>query len=81
VEALLSPEYKWLWSVALGVALFFPVRQVIWVMSVRRAQRREGELPDEKVRDSMKGRAGVTAGLLCLVFAAVYVGVMFGERQ
>ncbi len=60
------------------MALYFPVRQLIWVMAVRRQQRRSGQLPDEETRDSMKSRAGVTSALLCLVFAAAYGGVMFG---
>ena len=60
------------------MALFFPVRQMIWVLSVRKEQRRGGEMPDEKMRQYLKGRAGVTSGRLCLVFAAVYGGAHFG---
>ncbi len=78
MEAMISPEYRWVWSAALGVVLFFPVRQLIWVMAVRRQERRSGQLPDEEARDYMKSRAGVTSALLCLVFAAAYGGVMFG---
>ncbi len=78
MEAILSPEYRWVWAAALGVALYFPVRQLIWVMAVRRQHRRSGQLPDEEARNSMKSRAGVTSALLCLVFAAAYGGVMFG---
>ncbi len=81
MEAFVSPDYRWLWSAALGVALYFPVRQLIWVMAVRRQQRKAGgRLPDEEARDSMKSRAGVTSALLCLIFAAAYGGVMFGGR-
>jgi len=76
-----SPEYRWIWTAALAVALFFPVRHLIWVMAVRRAQRRSGQLPDEELRQALKRRAAVTAGLLCLVFAAAYGGVMFGGGQ
>ena len=78
MEYMLSPEYRWLWSAALAVALFYPIRQMIWVLSVRKEQRRAGELPDEEFRKYLKGRATVTSGLLCLVFAAAYGGVMFG---
>ncbi len=60
------------------MALFFPVRHMIWVLSVRKEQRRAGQMPDEKMRQYLKGRAGVTSGLLCLVFAAAYGGVLFG---
>lgn len=77
----MSFEYQWLWSAALAVALFFPVRQLIWVLAVRREQRRQGgRLPDEPMRQSMKNRAGVTSALLCLVFAALYAAVVFGGR-
>ena len=62
---------------ALALALFFPVRQLIWVMAVRRQHRKTGELPAEEIRLSLKSRASVTSGLLCLVFAAAYGGVVF----
>ncbi len=79
VEGMFAPDSRWLWLVALAVALFFPVRQLIWVMAVRRAQRRAGgQLPDEKFRHYLKGRAGVTSALLCLIFASIYAGVMLG---
>ena len=76
MEALFSPESKWLWSAALGLALFFPVRQFIWVLSVRRLQRRTGELPDDAVRKFLKRRAGTTSVLLCLVVAAAWGSIM-----
>ena len=66
-----------MWSVARGVALFFPIRQLSWVLAVRREQRRSGQLPDEKFQQYLKGRASVTSGLLCLVFAATYAGVLW----
>ena len=80
MEAMISPEYRWLWSAALGAALFFPVRQLIWVMAVRREQRRQGQLPDDQTQAGLKSRASVTAALLCLVFAAAYGGVVFGDK-
>ena len=79
VEGMFAPESRWLWSVALAVALFFPVRQLIWVLAVRREQRQTGgQVPDENVRRHLKGRAGVTSALLCLIFAAVYGGIILG---
>ncbi len=72
-------ESRWLWSVALALVLFFPVRQLIWVLAVRREQRRTGgEVPDENVRRHLKSRAGVTSALLCLIFSAVYGGIILG---
>ena len=81
MEAAFSPEFRLLWSAALGAALFYPVRQLIWVLSVRRVQRQTGEVPGEEARASMKRRASVTSALLCLVVAATFGGVMFGEPQ
>jgi hypothetical protein len=78
MEALFSPETRWYWSVALGLALFFPARHLIWVLSVRRAQAKQGGLPDEAVRQMLRARAGATAALVCLVFAAVWGSVLFG---
>ena len=78
MEGMFSSDYRWLWSTALAMALFFPVRQMIWVLAVRKEQRRAGQLPDEKMQKYLKGRATVTSGLLCLVFAAAYSSVMFG---
>ena len=78
MEAGISAEYSWLWSAALGVALFYPVRQLIWVLSVRRAQVKTGDLPDEETRNSIKRRAGVTSALLCVIFAAVFRDVIAG---
>jgi hypothetical protein len=77
MEALFSPEFKWLWAAALGLVLFFPVRQLIWVLSVRRLQRRMGELPTDAVRKSLKRHAGMTSLLLCLVLAAAWGNVFF----
>lgn len=78
MAALFSPEYKWLWMIALGGGLYFPVRQLIWVLSVRRAERRK-EPTDEAIRESLKRRAAFTSVLLCFVFAVTYVSVLFKD--
>ncbi len=75
-------ESRWLWSAALAVGLFFPVRQLIWVLAVRREQRQTGgQVPDENIRRRLKGRAGATSALLCLVFAVIYGGIMLGAGR
>ncbi len=79
MEGIFAPESRWLWSLALAVVLFFPVRQLIWVLAVRREQRQTGgQVPDENVRRHLRGRAGVTSALLCLIFSAIYGGIMLG---
>ena len=79
MEDLFTPRYQWLWTAILGLVLFIPVRQLIWVMSVRREERKTGTKPDEARRSALKRRASVTSALLCLVFSMVYVDVMFGN--
>jgi hypothetical protein len=80
MEALFSSEFRYLWVAVLVAALFFPVRQMIWVLTVRRAIRKGGEENvDAAEQERLKRRAGVTSALLCLLFSAVYVNVLFSE--
>lgn len=81
METLFTSEYRWLWTVVLGVMLFFPVRQLIWVLSVRRHERRTGKQADEETRSSMRRRSVATSALLCLVFATTYVAILFAEPR
>ncbi len=80
MEGLISSEFRWLWSAALGAALYFPIRQLIWVLSVRRMQRKTGEIPIGEDLQSLKRRAGFTSLLLCLIFATIYGGIIFEGR-
>ena len=78
MEALFTRDYMLLWALVLGVALFYPVRQLIWVLYMRRAHR-SGE-PDQAEGLRLKRRATATAVLLCLVFSLLYTGHLFGDR-
>ncbi len=78
MQALFTAQYQWLWTLGLIIALFFPLRQFIWVMSVRRSERKEGET-DEATRENLKRRAGVTAALLSFVFSVLYVSTLFSD--
>ena len=65
-----------IWVVVLSVALFFPVRQLIWVLYVRKKQKSQRTvLDDEKV--VLKKRATLTSVLLCIVFSYLYVSQVF----
>jgi hypothetical protein len=66
-------------SFLLAIALFYPVRQLIWTLSVRREERNTGAPPDEIRRSALKRRAGATAALLCFVFALLYQNVMMSQ--
>lgn len=72
-------QYQLLWSFLLAVALFYPVRQFIWVLSVRREERRLGQPTDDERRTVLKRRATVTAVLLCFIFAVLYQNVLMNQ--
>ena len=79
METIFSSDYAYLWAVILGGALFFPVRNLIYVLYVRRAMREvKGELPQEEMA-RLRRRAGATAALLCFVFAVLYTGYLFNK--
>tara|TARA_Y100000590_G_scaffold219873_1_gene248973 strand:- start:232 stop:471 length:240 start_codon:yes stop_codon:yes gene_type:complete len=64
------------WIVMLSVALFFPVRKMIWVLYIRKKQKTQKLVSDEE-KDSLKKRATFTAILLCIVFSYIYVKQVF----
>jgi hypothetical protein len=77
-EFLFSPDAKWLWIAAMTAALFFPIRKLIWVMTVRRAIKKGGEDHiDEAEKARLLKRAGFTAGLLSFLFTLFYVSRIF----
>ena len=73
---LFTAKYVLLWVLALGASLFLPVRQLIWVLYVRRAERDGSETSDEE-RLVLRKRAGMTAALLCFVFSYFYMNHLF----
>ena len=65
-----------IWVVVMSSALFFPVRQLIWVLYVRKKQKSQKTVSDyEKM--SLKKRATFTSVLLCIVFSYIYVIQVF----
>ena len=65
-----------IWVVALSSALFFPVRQMIWVLYVRKKQKSQGTVSEEE-KITLKKRATFTSVLLCIVFSYIYVSQVF----
>ena len=65
-----------IWVIILSAALFFPVRQLIWVLYVRKKQKAQGEVSEEE-KISLKKRASFTSILLCIVFSYLYVSQVF----
>ncbi len=65
-----------IWVIILSAALFFPVRQLIWILYVRKKQKAQGEISEEE-KISLKKRASFTSILLCIVFSYLYVIQVF----
>ncbi len=65
-----------LWIVLLTTALFFPVRQLIWVLYVRKKQKSQQSVSEEE-KKNLKKRANFTSVLLCIVFSYIYVNQVF----
>ena len=65
-----------IWVIILSVALFFPVRQFIWVLYVRKKQKSQNAVSEEEKRN-LKKRASFTSVLLCIVFSYLYVIQVF----
>jgi len=65
-----------IWIAFLSTALFFPVRQLIWILYVRKKQKSQKIVSDEE-KKTLKRRATFTSVLLCIVFSYLYVTQVF----
>ena len=65
-----------IWIMLLTIALFFPVRQLIWVLYVRKKQKMQQSVSEEE-KIVLKKRATLTSILLCIVFSYLYVNQVF----
>ena len=65
-----------IWVLVLSAALFFPVRQLIWVLYVRKKQKSQKTVSDDE-KISLKKRATFTSVLLSIVFSYLYVSQVF----
>ena len=65
-----------IWIMLLSIALFFPVRQLIWVLYVRKKQKMQQSVSEEE-KIVLKKRATFTSILLCIVFSYLYVKQVF----
>ena len=65
-----------IWVAVLTTALFFPVRQMIWVLYVRKKQKSQKNVSDDE-KKILKKRATFTSLLLCVVFSYLYVTQVF----
>ena len=65
-----------IWVIILSAAIFFPVRQLIWVLYVRKKQKTQQSVSEEE-KIILKKRATFTSTLLCIVFSYLYVMQVF----
>jgi len=65
-----------LWTLFLSAALFIPVRQLIWVLYVRKKQKSQQSVTEDE-KQKLKKRATFTSVLLCIVFSYIYVNQVF----
>jgi len=65
-----------IWTLILGMALLFPIRQLIWVLYVRRKQKKQKLVSKEEI-NNLKKKATFTSIFLSLVFSYVYVNQVF----
>ena len=78
MDVIFSAKFQNLWALMMAIALWFPVRNVIWQMTVRRAIRKAGEeVMNETEKQRLRRRAGITAAMICIIFSFVYMGVLF----
>lgn len=59
-------------TLVLALVLFFPVSRLIWVLSVRRLERRGGRALEKAERQGQLRRARFLAAFLVLAFAALF---------
>tara|TARA_B100001996_G_C18434854_1_gene506009 strand:+ start:140 stop:379 length:240 start_codon:yes stop_codon:yes gene_type:complete len=65
-----------MWVILLSAALFYPVRQLIWVLYVRKKQKIQNLVSDEE-KKTLKKRASFTSIFLSIVFSYIYVSQVF----
>ena len=65
-----------IWVLVLSIALFLPVRQMIWVLYVRKKQKSQSTVSDDEKKE-LKKRAAFTSVLLSIVFSYIYVSQVF----
>lgn len=62
----------WISVAVLAAMLLWPVSKLVWVLSVRRLERRLGHPLSEPERQGQRGRAWFLAIVLCCIFSALF---------
>ncbi len=56
----------------LAITLYFPVNRIIWVLSVRRLERKTGKTVSEQARNSQHNRAKFIAVIVSFIFSFLF---------
>ena len=64
------------WIILMSFALFYPVRQLIWVLYVRKKQKKQKIISEEE-KKILKNRSTFTSIFLSIVFSYIYVTQAF----
>jgi len=70
--------YFWLSVIILAVLLFWPASKLVWVLSVRRLQRKTGRELTQAEIDGQLNRARFITVFLVLIFSFFFNLSMFG---
>jgi hypothetical protein len=65
-----------LWTLLLSITLFYPVRQLIWILYVRKLQKKKKSVTEEE-KKILKKRSNFTSIFLSIVFSYIYVAQVF----
>ena len=65
-----------MWVILLSIALFYTIRQLIWVLYVRKKQKIQKSVSEEE-KKTLKKRANFTSIFLSIVFSYIYVTQVF----
>jgi hypothetical protein len=56
----------------LAVLLFLPAARLVWVLSVRRLERKRGQPLSDGEREGQRNRARFVAIIVCVIFSALF---------
>ena len=73
-----EPAFFTLSVVVLAALLYLPVTRLVWVLSVRRLERRTGNALDEAERHGQLTRARLVALILVILFSLLFNLGMLG---
>jgi hypothetical protein len=68
----------WVWVFVLAALLFLPVSNLVYVVSVRRQQRRRKSGLDRDELAAQKQRARFVAAVVCFLFSFLFNASRFG---